>query len=218
VLPKSRFKTDPAFQRVRENNSEFLTAAQAGGLLRDSINKYTRTTNDSRTVSRLVQAMRKVIKADTVSGPGLKNVLDGDVTFLRDFEFNVNSKTKKLFSDTVIGTINRVTGELTINQGSIIPTAQVFPPDGATHFEIVSAGVELDIEQKTYKTDNKTSGVLPYNNTPLVINAVHNVPANSTLPLMLVFGIQFHEINNGVLRPFLEGKMNSLKLVLIEKP
>ena len=219
VLPKARFKTDPAFQRVRENNSEFLTAAKAGKLLRYSVNDYARTANDSRTISRLLQAMRKVINADKVSGPGLRNVLDGDVHFLNNFEFNKNSTTQLVFPDQVVGTINRVTGELTISHASIIPTAKIVRPStGATHFEIVTAGVELDLEQDTFKADNKTTGILPYNNTPLVINAVHTVTANSTHPLMLVFGVQFHELFNGVLRPFTEGTQNALKIVVIQKP
>ena len=218
VLPKSKFKTDPAFQRVRENNSEFSTAAEAGKLLRDSVNNYARTAHDSRTISRLIKAMRTVIKGDTVSGPGQRNVMDGHISALNNFEFNEQYLTKRVLGKMVVGTINRVTGELAIHVESLIPAADIFPPKGTTHFEIVTAGVELDLEQKTFKTDYKTTGVLPLNSTALVVNFVHNVPANSTLPLMLVFGIRFHELIRGTMRLLDEGTHNNLKIVAINKP
>ena len=123
-----------------------------------------------------------------------------------------------MFRNLVPSTINRVTGELTISIPSFIPSGVITPPTGATHFEIVTAGVELDLAAKTYKTDNKTSGILPYNSTPLVVNAVHTVTANSTLPLMLVFGVKFHEQINGGIRPFLKGVQDALMIVVVAKP
>ncbi|MBG6062292.1 hypothetical protein IWX83_002090 [Flavobacterium sp. CG_9.1] len=44
---------------------------------------------DGRMVSRLTQAMIKVIQADTVSVRGLRNVIDGEAELLAGFEFNI---------------------------------------------------------------------------------------------------------------------------------
>ena len=83
----------------------------------------------------------------------------------------------------------------------------------------MTAGIELDIERDTYKSDVKTSGALPINNVATaVINAVHNVTPNSTLPLMIIFGIKFHVPLSGGTRPYLQGKNNAFKILEIAKP
>ena len=217
VMPPGKFKTDPAFQKVREHNSEFQTATQAGNLLRSSIDMLIPTGNDARMVSRLLKVLMRVIKADTVSLPGKRNVIDGNLSLLRGFEFN-DVGTSKYCKAQLAATINRVTGELDINISSFVPTSVVKPPYGVTHFEIVTAGTELNLEGATYKTVTKSTGVLPLNATPQVVAAVHAVTPNSTNPLMLVFGVNFYEQLNGVVRPFHEGKENVVRIVDIQKP
>lgn len=62
-----RIANDPAFQRTRENGSEFGRAGKAGKILRASIRTLLLNSADSRMVSRLTQSMIKVIQADTTS-------------------------------------------------------------------------------------------------------------------------------------------------------
>ena len=218
VLPKGKFQTDPAFEQVRETNARFSTAAKVGKLLRRSINPLVTLARDPRSASRLLHVMMTVLKADTVSPPGKQNFLDGNVGFLKNFQFNAGSTTDQAFGPTVLGTINRVTGELSISIPSFNPIGTVHMPGTATHFEIVTAGVELDIEGITFKADTKTAGILPYGATPLVVNDVHTLTANSTHPLMLVFGVRFYQLISGAMRPHNGGKENALKIVTIEKP
>lgn len=49
----SRIKNDPAFQRTRENGSEFGRAGNAGKVLRNSIRVLLLKASDYRMVSRL---------------------------------------------------------------------------------------------------------------------------------------------------------------------
>lgn len=217
-MDKTKFKTDPAFQRVRENNSEFGTATQVGKLLRYSINPLIPTGNDGRLVSRLIKAVMKVIKSDTVSPSGKRNFLDGNLKFVREFEIN-DSTVKRAFKYIIPAVINRVSGELSVVMPAFSPKAAIVAPAGVTHFELVSAGTELDVEGITYKTDTKSSGILPIDSTPLVVNQVNHVTGNSTHPLMIVFGVKFHEQeSNGTIRPFHEGKEDALQIVVIDKP
>ena len=60
----SRIKNDPAFQRTRENGSEFGRAGTAGKVLRIAIRELLLNSADGRMVSRLTQQMVKVIQAD----------------------------------------------------------------------------------------------------------------------------------------------------------
>ena len=216
-MDKTRFKTDPAFQRVRENNSEFKRASQVAKLLRDSISPLIPIGNDGRLTSRLIKTLMKVIKSDTISPSGTRNFVDGNVKFLNGFEIN-DSTVRRALKYNVPGVINRLTGELSITMPPFIPKTAIVAPSGVTHFEIVSAGVELNIEPLSYKTESKTSGILPIDSTPFVVNHVNHVAATTTLPVMIVFGVKFHEREaNGEIRAFHEGKEDTLQIVVIEK-
>lgn len=61
----SRIKNDPAFQRTRENGSEFGRAGKAGGLLRQAVRPLLQLSKDRLVVSRLLTEMIKVIRADS---------------------------------------------------------------------------------------------------------------------------------------------------------
>ena len=63
-IPAERIRTDPAFQRTRENGAEFGRAGKAGKVLRNSIRQLLQNVNDSRMVSRLTKEMVKVIQMD----------------------------------------------------------------------------------------------------------------------------------------------------------
>ena len=86
-IDASRIANDPAFQRTRENGSEFGRAGKAGKTLRTAMRKLLLNSSDSRMVSRLTQSMVKVIQADVVSDRGLRNVIDGEAELLTGFEF-----------------------------------------------------------------------------------------------------------------------------------
>ena len=66
-IDASRIASDPAFQRTRENGSEFGRAGKAGKVLRTSLRGLLLNSADGRMVSRLTQRMVKVIQADTTS-------------------------------------------------------------------------------------------------------------------------------------------------------
>lgn len=83
-----RIASNPAFQRTRENGSEFGRAGKAGKTLRASIRTLLLNSSDSRMVSRLTQSMIKVIQADMTSVRGLRNVIDGEAELLVGFELN----------------------------------------------------------------------------------------------------------------------------------
>jgi len=84
-IDASRIASDPAFQRTRENVSEFGRAGKAGKILRTALRPFLINSANGRMVRRLTQAMVKVIQADTVSERGLRNVIDGEAELLFGF-------------------------------------------------------------------------------------------------------------------------------------
>jgi hypothetical protein len=212
----NRIATDPAFQRTRENGAEFGRAGKAGRILRTAFRALLLNASDSRMVGRLTQRMMKVIQADAVNERGLRNVIDGEAELLTGFEFNIRGKLGTSLYAPFQTAIDRVTGVLTVDIPSFIPSNMVVAPSGTTHFKIISGGAEIDFEEETFVVENTETAILPWDATPTaVINQVNTVTANSTKPLFLALGVEFYQQVNGQMYPLKNGAYNPLALVQV---
>ena len=213
-VSKKRIASDPAFQRTRENNSEFGTAGKASKLLRTAVRNLLQNAKDNRVTSRLTKEMVKVLKADATSTRGLRNVVDGEAEMLKGFEFNINAQLSSTLFAKYESTINRVTGALEVQIPSFVPLTDMVVPDGSTHYKIVSAGAAVDFQAQTFEEAISASAVAPINATATAVQTLSNmVAANSTHPLFLLLGIQFFQQVNGVNYPLKNGAFNPLQIV-----
>jgi hypothetical protein len=216
-IDASRIASDPAFQRTRENGSEFGRAGKAGKLLRTALRPLLINSADGRMVSRLTQAMVKVIQADLVSDRGLRNVIDGEAELLFGFEFNIRGKLGTSLYAPFVATIDRVAGEITVDIASFIPSNMIAAPSGTTHFKIISGGAEIDFEAETYVVATSETAILPWDATPTaVINQVNAVTAASTKPLFLALGVEFYQQINGTMYPLKNGAFNPLSIAKVD--
>ena len=216
-LEGSRIATDPAFQRTRENGSEFGRAGKAGKVLRNAIRNQLQNAKDNRVVSRLTTEMLKVIKADATSTRGQRNVIDGETELLAGFEFNINAKLGTTVFVPHGSTINRATGELIVHIPVFIPVNMIAAPAGTTHFKFISAGTEIDFENEISITDAHESEMLELNSADTaVIDLVNTVTANSPHPLFILLGIQFFQEVNLIKYPLKNGTFNALAIVQVE--
>lgn len=187
----NRIANDPAFKRTRENGSEFGRAGKSGKVLRAAFRGVLLKSADPRMTSRLTQQMVKVIQADATSVRGERNVIDGEAELLQGFEFNNRAALGAILFAPFVTSIDRVTGELSVNIASFIPSNMVMAPSGTTHYKIVSAGAEIDFTNETFVVDTSESVPLPWTMVPsVVLTQTNTVPANSTHLDM--------QINNGV--------------------
>jgi hypothetical protein len=215
-LDANRIANDPAFQRTRENGAEFGRAGVAGKLVRDALRSLLQNLSDGRMIARLIKEMMKVIQADEVNPRGMRNVIDGEAELLQGFEFNFNSKLGTTVYAPYSTTVDRVNGMLSVNIPSFVPATMVAAPSGTTHFKIVSAGVEIDFENRTYVEQFNSTAELPWDTTATgVINLANTVTANSIHPLFLVLGIEFFQQVNNKMYPLRNGAFNSLALVKV---
>ena len=215
-IDANRIASDPAFQRTRENGSEFGRAGKAGKVLRTALRGLLLNSADGRMVSRLTQQMVKVIQADTTSERGLRNVIDGEAELLAGFEFNIRGKLGTSLFAPYIASIDRVTGEIKVSLASFIPTNMIAAPTGTTHYKIISAGAEIDFEAETFIEAHSETAILPWDATPTaVINQTNMVTPNSTKPLFLALGIEFYQQINGQMYPLKNGAFNPLALVSV---
>lgn len=215
-VDKSRIMNDAAFQRTRENGSEFGRAGVAGKILRTAFRTLLITASDFRMVSRLTREMVKVLQEDAVSLRGLRNVLDGELELLTGFEFNINGKLATTLYAPFTRSIDRVLGTLSVSIPSFIPNKMVSAPGGTTHFKIVSSGAAIDFEAGTFVVAESSSAILPYNDAATaVLSLVSTVTAASTNPLFLALGVEFYQEINGVQYPLKNGSYNALSLIEI---
>lgn len=217
AIEGNRIASDPAFQRTRENNSEFGRAGKAGKVLRTALRPLLLNTADSRMVGRLTQAMMQVIKADLVSERGQRNVIDGETELLIGFEFNSNGKLSNSLYAPLTSSINRVTGDITLDIPAFVPINMVAAPSGTTHFKIISGGAELDFEAETHVTATSETAILPWDSTPTaVITHTNAVTPNSTKPLFLAVGVEFYQEVNGTMYPLKNGAYNPLSILSVD--
>jgi hypothetical protein len=216
-IDASRIKNDPAFQRTRENGSEFGRAGTAGKILRTALRAVLLNSADGRMVSRLTQQMVKVIQADVTSNRGSRNVIDGEAELLAGFEFNIGGKLGTSLFAPYLASIDRATGQIKVTVPSFIPINMIAAPSGTTHFKIISAGAEIDFEAETFVVENSETEILAWDaSASTVISQTNMVTPVSTKPLFLALGIEFFQEVNGQMYPLKNGAYNPLALVKVD--
>lgn len=214
-IEASRIANDPKFQRTRENGMEFGRAGKAGKTLRLNIRGLLKRTADPRMVSRLTREMMRVIKSDTDNGRGERNVLDGDLVLLQGFEFNVRTALNMTFTAAFTPAINRATGALTVAVPVFDPLTAVIPPKGATHFQLTAAGIAADFDAEISIVEQDTTDYASLQAATTAQTLTCTLPAASTLPLFLLFGIEFFQEVNGRQYPLSDSGHNALTIVAV---
>lgn len=216
-ISKGRMATDPAFQRVRENNAEFGRAGAAGRLIRTALRPLLRRTADGRVTSRLTTELLRVVKLDPVNIRGQRTVTEGPLEMMKDFEFNSSAVLGATFNSPFDASIDRVTGEATVSLPEFVPDKTISVPPGATHLKLSAAGAEIDFILGSFKMEIAETVEIPVG--PQVEEAVDltvALPAASVASLLLVLGIEFYQEVNGQFYPMSNGEFNALSIVAVD--
>lgn len=217
-VDRERIMNDPKFQRTRENAQEFGRAGKASKALCTAIRPILNKTQDSRMISRLVKRMMTVIKKDMVSERGFRNVLDGELSLLKGFDFNVNAGLSATVYASFSSAIDRGAGVLKVEMDGFNPETQIVAPSGTTHFRLLSAAVEVDFEQDTFAFARSISSEISYaaRFAPAITLSNDIGVIASTKPLFLVFGIEFLQQVNGSFYTLNNGAYNALNLIVVD--
>jgi hypothetical protein len=216
-IDASRIRSEAAFARTRENNAEFSRAAQATKLIRNAFWPLLQETADARMTGRLNGAMVKVIRQDAVNDRGARNVTNGDLSLLQDFNFNKIAKLATTFHAPFTATIDRPAGTLTVDIPAFDPARMIHAPEEATHFRLKASGAAMDFEKKDYVVAATESAdlALAEPQGPLQLNLV--VPPASTSPLMLILGIGFmQKVVNGTGYQIADSAYNPMAIVRVD--
>lgn len=211
-----RIATDPLFKRTRENGLEFGRAGKASKQLRTALRDMVKNVADSGMSRRLTKEFVKVVRADAISDRGLRNVIDGELGFLENFEFNLGSRMDTTLFAPLTATIDRVTGTGSIVLPPFNPAEMVEAPEGASHFRITCGITAIDFQGDKYESAQATSGELVLDSNPTApLNLTATISPNSTFPLFLVLSVEFVQVVNGKPYKLSNGTYNSMKMVAL---
>jgi hypothetical protein len=213
----NRIANDPAFQRTRENGSEFGRAGKGGKVIRNAIRVLLQNAKDKRVVSRLTKSLVAVTKTDTVNERGLRTIEDGDMATLQGFEFNVNGKLGSTLFAPYSTTLDRATGDVEMSLAPFAPSVRIAAPGGTTHFKVVTGAAELDFANESSSFESDETAILPYNGAnTAAINLAVALPAGLALPILQVVGIEFYQQVNGQMYPLKNGAYNALSIANVD--
>lgn len=213
-ISKKRMKTDPAFQRTRENGLEFGHNAKMGKLLRNSAVSLMQLAKDSRVSSRLSQTMSQIKNLDLISDRGQRQVGIGIQTpdgqkILKGFDFNSKAIMGSVFRGEL--DLDPVTGVVVLPDFN--PTFHLAAPTGTTHASFSMAVSRVDFELAEHKTrySNKenvsvTAAMATYTLTP------SEIPAG-TGKFIYYFLIEFFQEMNGTQYPLKNNTYNVLTVL-----
>ena len=213
-ISKERMAKDPAFQRTRENGTEFAHLAESGQLIRKGLGPLLKLAKDSRASSRLMSVLSKVKNQDLTSPRGERRVEIGLVpgegkAFMKGFDFNIGARFDRVFRE--LYTLDTVTG--TVDITDFQASESLLVPEGTTHVSLSSAASRVD-----FATGNYATGESPKTNLALTdpAQAVSLVP--SAVPtgdgfLFFYFLIEFFQEINGTQYPLKNHSYNVLNLL-----
>lgn len=214
-----RIKTDPLFERTRENMAEFARAGKAAKLIRTIFRDVTINAKDKITQARLVKVTSRIVITDPVNERGQRTINNGDLLQLQNFHFNVRAGiSDSLFAKYAVS-FNRVTGEVTVNIPAFVPRNMVDQAAGTTHFRIVAAAAAINFDTEQYDYAMQATPELPYNSdTTQAATLTMALPANSTNSIVVVLGIEYYQQVNSRSYALKSGEHNATSVILVDKP
>ena len=216
-VSKSRIMNDPAFQRTRENGTEFGHNAKMGQLMRKSVANLVMLAKDFRVSSRMSKAMSAVKNLDLLSDRGLRKVWIGfDTTeakqLMAGFDFNVNSPFDSVFRSQYL--LDEPTGKVIID--GFNPATNLSIPQGATHATFSVAVARVDFELGKYETTYSLK-----ENFELLPDLLNLAMVPSAMPSIAgitfyYFLIEFFQNLNGKQYPLKNNSHNVLYLMQVK--
>lgn len=213
-----RIANDPAFSRTRENNLEFGRACAASKKLRDVLRSSILFTADTKMSNRLTSRLSRMIKADTENIRGERKVLAANLGLLKDFNFNAAAQLSATLFVNYQAVIERSSGSVQLNLPAFNPDIAVVKPAGATHYQFNAAAALLDFDGDESEFVAATTSAAPLNTLADAQTLEMSLTANSSLPILVVFGISFFQEVNGLQYSLKNGAHNALTIFAIDLP
>ena len=213
TLTKERIRTDPAFERTRENYREFGRVNTLGAVIRRGAAVLLERAPDPSVTTRLVSALSKVKQCDAVHGRGNRTAGEGLRTeagrsLLRGFDFNGKSPL-----DSVLLCPFALEADHGLVLSGLVPAHMLRFPAGATHvaFRTGVLAVAVDGEASVLHCSPVVTVPLDSETTNLLLRPAE-VPTVHGFWLWVVL-LEFFQETNGERYPLHDRSYNVLHLL-----
>ncbi|WP_293899013.1 hypothetical protein [Sphingobacterium sp. UBA5670] len=214
-----RIATDPAFARTRENGSEFGRAQQYGKLLRDLLRDVLFQNSDSKFSQRLASRFLKVIQSDTKSARGERVLTPQNLVMLQHLECNDRTKLGDISLVPISLDYDRVSGDGILESMGLIPHLNIAKLQGATHVRYTIVLQEFNGDDSDQRpVINRSSYISLRENTPMDLQLVANLQADSDRSVLLLAGMEYFQLVNGAYYPLSNGQYNALTIKRVYVP
>jgi hypothetical protein len=211
-----RIRTDPAFARVHKHNVEFGVCAYAVKLLRAAFHPLFATLADTRMTSRLTSAMLAVLHADHEHVLGRRVLTVENMSPLKGFEFNNDTRLHSVLVGTHTAAIDRKTKTCTVSLQACPAGQFVKAPRAATHFQLTMGMAAVNHRTGQYvlhtqKGPPQAVGTRSHDS----ITLVNPLPAVEGGTVLMTLGVEFFQYVNGILCPLRDRQQQALAIVLV---
>jgi hypothetical protein len=201
----------PAFERVRENFTEFGRCSKAGKFLRRRLGNLF-TVCDSFCYQRMTQLMSNIKNFDRLSPRGKRMVSIGLGTpegkeLFYNFAYNAACPLQKI---VVRKPVIKANGEIHIQSKDL-----VFP-EGASHAVISGARLQMNLEQEKSLSVVYTTQMLSIEDTFAVIKMRAKQKEEQEGNVFYFLQVRFYKMYAGKLAPFENGKQDSLGCIALD--
>ncbi len=213
-----RIKNDPSYQRTRENNAEFKTVATTAKAIRDILRSMILQTRDPKMAVRLNSRLFRMIKSDSLSLRGERVVNAESFVVLKDFNFNEAAPLNNTLFVNTAQVVDRSSGVIELSMPELNAEVQLAKPKGATHcrFTAGAALISLDKQVEESAFSMATSDYETIAGTIAPITLSNSLPPGSVSPILVVYGVSFFQLVNGVYYSLNNGAFNALGIVAID--
>jgi hypothetical protein len=208
----------PKYERAQEHWAEFGHSGKAVKLIRKTWHQVPQQFIDNRVTGRLSQVINKeIIQKEKFNPPGKRNMDDGDITPLKNFDCNIHAPLPSILHFDYTCTADRETGGMRIDFDNFIPAFDISPPPGATHFRIYSFAADLNFTEQQEVHSNIGTGAIPLNRTTVSgLSVIHLLPPESTNHRLLFLCIGFSRIVNGFEYVLNDKDFSAMRIVLVD--
>lgn len=172
--------------------AQFTRATKAGKLIRTALGRLLLNIDGAPLTRRLTAIMLKVVQTDMIHEYGHKTANTGSMELLQGFEFNNRKEVDKLFFVPIEPVVNRITGCCTITMRTFYPESVIKFPNAQCYCRLVIAGGAFDFDSARYFVDIQTSDYFTMGK-PVSPALRVQLPANQTLPIVLLLGVEFYK-------------------------
>ena len=187
------------FERTRENAADFKTTVRTATLVRRALWPILRGSTNVWLNGRMNRLLLQAVRSDKTHSRGKRAMQPGALVILKGFEINhantfsrrkgVPCKTKR----------NARKGIMQLTFPSFIPKSALTPPEGATHFKIVTISAALDFNKNSWSNTDEASSLIAISRRktkPLTLQ--HPITVKTGEAHLLAVGIRFYKMIDGL--------------------